>query len=62
MSSKTKIVDLTMKKISCPTVLLGRAVKPLPRNIVYDHFTENYQVLAEPQHDIFPEESSTSEF
>ena len=51
-----------MKKVSCSTVLLGRAVKPLPTNIVYDHFTENSQVLAEPQHDIFPEESSTSQF
>ena len=51
-----------MKKVSCSTVLLGRAVKPLPRNIVYDHFTENYQVLAEPQYDIFQEESSTGQF
>ena len=51
-----------MRKVSCSTVLLGRAVKPLLRNILYDHFTENSQVLAEPQHDIFPEESSTSQF
>lgn len=53
--SKTKIVDLTMKKVSCSTVLPGRAVKPLLRNIVYDDFTENSQAVATPTQDIFPE-------
>ena len=44
------------------TVLPGRAVKPLLRNIVYDDFTENSQAVAAPPQDIFPEESSTSQF
>ena len=62
MSSKTKIVDLTMKKVSCSTVLPGRAVKPVVRTIVYDDFTENSQAVAAPLQDIFPEESSTIQF
>ena len=44
------------------TVLPGRAVKPLLRNIVYDDFTENSQKVAAPPQDIFPEESITSQF
>ena len=44
------------------TVLPGRAVKPLLRNIVYDDFTENSQEVAAPPQDIFPEESITSQF
>ena len=55
MLSKTKIVDLTTKKVSCSTVLPGRAVKPLLRNIVSDDFTENSQAVAAPTQDIFPE-------
>lgn len=51
-----------MKKVSCSTVLPGRAVKPLLRNTVYDDFTENSQAVAAPTQDIFPEESSTSQF
>ena len=51
-----------MKKVSCSTVLPGRAVKPLLRNIVYDDFTENSQAVAAPTQNIFPEESSTSQF
>ena len=62
MSSKTKIVDLTMKKISRSTVLPGRAVKPLLKNIVYDEFTENSQAVAAPPQDIFSEESITRQF
>ena len=62
MSSKTKIVDLTMKKVSCSTVLPGRAVKLLFRNIEYEDFTENSQTVVAPLQDIFPEESSTSQF
>ena len=62
MSSKTKIVNLTMKKVSCSIVLPGRVVKSLLRNIVYDDFPENSQAVAAPPQDIFPEESNTSQF
>ena len=51
-----------MKKVSCSTVLPGGAVKPLLRIIAYDDFTENSQSVAAPTQDIFPEESSTSQF
>ena len=51
-----------MRKVSCSTVLPGRAVKPLLRNTVYDDFTEISQAVAAPPQDIFPEESSTSQF
>ena len=51
-----------MKKVSCSTVLPGRAVKPVVRTIVYDDFTENSQAVAAPLQDIFPEESSTIQF
>jgi len=50
-----------MKKVSCSTVLPGRAVKPLLRNM-YDDFTENSQPVAAPLQDIFSEESSPSQF
>ena len=62
MSSKTKIVDLTMKKVSCSTVFPGCAVKSLLRSIVYDDFTENSQEVAAPPHDNFPEEPRTIQF
>ena len=62
MSSKAKIVDLTMKKINCSIVLPGRTNKSLLRNIVYDDFTGNSQAVAAPPQDIFLEESSTSQF
>ena len=62
MSSKTKIVNLTMKKVSCSIVLPGRVVKSLLRNIVYDDFPENSQAVAAPPQDIFPEESNASQF
>ena len=42
--------------------IAGRAVNPLLRNIVYDDFTENSQAVAAPPQDVFPEESSTSQF
>ena len=42
--------------------IAGCAVKPLLRNIVYDDFTENSQAVAAPLQDVFPEESSTSQF
>ena len=51
-----------MKKVSCLTVLPGRAVKPLLRNIGCDDFTENSQAVVAPTQDIFRKESSTSQF
>ena len=59
VSSKTKTVDLTMKKVK----LLDRIAWPTSQTSAHDSndFTENYQAVAAPPQDIFPEESSTSQ-
>ena len=46
-----------MKKVSRSTLLPGRAVKPIFRNIVCDDFTENSQAVAAPLQDIFSQKN-----